>query len=353
VGTYLSFLIFGGEFPGEDFISRLYTVHVLLVPGILLGLIVVHLFFVVFHKHTQYPGPGRSNTNVVGYPLLPIYIAKAGGFFFIVFGLSALLGGFATINPIWSYGAYSPSPVTAGSQPDWYIGWLEGALRLMPGLEITAFGSTLSLNVLIPAVIVPGIVFTLLGVYPFLEAWVTGDKREHHLLDRPRNQPVRTGLGVMALTFYTILFAAGGNDILAIVFGMSINAITWAFRVLIFVLPPLAFVVTKRVCLGLQRRDREKVLHGRETGVIMRLPHGEFVEVHEPISPEEAYLLTQHDVQRPLPPGAVAKTDAHGVPHRGGPLAKTREKLSGFYFGERIEPPTPSDVHELEASGHH
>jgi ubiquinol-cytochrome c reductase cytochrome b subunit len=220
----------------------------------------------------------------------------------------------------------------------------------MPPLELYFFGVTLSLNVLIPAGIIPGLVFTVLALYPFIEAWVTGDRREHHLLDRPRNQPVRTGIGVMALTFYIILWGAGGNDILAIVFGLSINAITWVFRILVIVLPPIAFVVTKRICLGLQRRDRDKVVHGRETGVIMRLPHGEFVEVHEPISAEEAYLLTQHDVQRPLEAGAA--TDRHGVRRPGGPMRRLRTRLSRFYFAERVEPPTPRERAELEHAGH-
>ena len=142
VGTYLSFFLFGGEFPGDAIIPRLYTAHVLLLPGVLLALIGAHMLLLVFHKHTQWPGPGRTNDNVVGYPLLPIYAAKAGGFFFIVFGMSALMGGLMTLNPVWRFGPYDPSQVTAGSQPDWYMGWPDGALRIMPGLETHLFGFT-------------------------------------------------------------------------------------------------------------------------------------------------------------------------------------------------------------------
>ncbi len=134
VGTYISFFLFGGEFPGTAIISRLYMLHILLVPALILLMIVLHLFMVVVHKHTQYPGPGRNDNNVVGYPLGPVYAAKAGGFFFIVFGVLALMAGFFTINPIWNYGPYDPSPVSAGTQPDWYIGFVDGALRLMPGV---------------------------------------------------------------------------------------------------------------------------------------------------------------------------------------------------------------------------
>ncbi len=352
VGSYMSFLVFGGEFPGVDFIPRLYTIHVLLIPGILLALITAHLILVVFHKHTHYPGPGRTERNVVGYPLLPVYMAKAGGFFFLVFGITAALGAFVTINPIWTYGPYTPSPLSAGAQPDWYIGFLEGALRMMPSWETQAFGFTLSWNVLIPAAVFPGLIFTLLIVYPFIEAWVTGDRREHHLADRPRNQATRTALGVMAISFYLVLLAAGGNDILAIQFHWNINALTWIFRVMLLVLPPIAFWVTKRICLGLQRRDRDRVLHGRETGIILRLPGGEFVEVHEPIPAEEAYLLTQHQVQRPVE--VPESVDENGVRRPGIPLARRlRAKVSSFYFQDRVEVPTPREAKELESAGHH
>jgi ubiquinol-cytochrome c reductase cytochrome b subunit len=350
VGTYASFFMFGGEFPGEDLIPRLYMVHILLIPALILGLIGAHLALVVFHKHTQYPGAGRTNKNVVGFPLLPVYAAKAGGFFFVVFGVLAFISAVAPINPVWMFGPYNPSEVSAGSQPDWYIGFLEGSLRLMPNLETRLWGYTLSWNVLIPSLVIPGVMFMVFAAYPFLEAWVTGDRTEHHILDRPRNQPVRTGLGVLFITSYAILWLAGGNDILAITFGLSINSITWFFRFFFFIGPPLAFWITKRACLGLQRRDREKVLHGRETGILMQLPHGEFVEVHEPISAEERWRLVQHEVQRPI--DAPNATDRNGVARRFAVGGKARAKVSGWFYEDRVEPPTPTEVRELE-SGHH
>jgi ubiquinol-cytochrome c reductase cytochrome b subunit len=190
-----------------------------------------------------------------------------------------------------------------------------------------------------------------MAIYPFLERWVTGDNREHHILDRPRNVPTRTGLGVLALSTWLILLAAGANDILAVTFHLSINMITNSFRVLIFVLPPLAYVVTKRICLGLQRRDRDLVLHGRETGRIVRLPHGEMIEVHEPISEVRKWELTQHLAREPYQVGAV--TDANGVPRRKLMLAKARARVSRFYFEDRVQPPTPDEVRQLEASDHH
>jgi ubiquinol-cytochrome c reductase cytochrome b subunit len=346
VGTYMSFFIFGGEFPGTDFIPRLYTVHVLLVPGIILALISVHLMLVWYQKHTQFPGMGRTERNVVGFPLFPVYMAKAGGFFFVVFGITALMGALFQINPIWLYGPYVPDQITAGSQPDWYIGWLEGALRMMPNIEINIASTwTLSLNVLIPAVVMPGIVFTVMALYPFIERWATGDPRPHHLLDRPRNAPTRTAFGVMALTFYCLLWAQGGNDLIASTFEINVFAITWFMRVAIFVLPPIAFVVTKRICFGLQRRDRDKLLHGYESGIIKRLPNGKYYEQHEPIGDEErALLMARAEMPQPLP--MPQKYDANGVRQKGYLLKSTQARLSHFFYNERIPMPTQAEIEE-------
>jgi ubiquinol-cytochrome c reductase cytochrome b subunit len=351
VGTYVSFFLFGGEFPGEDIIPRLYTAHVLLIPGVFLALITVHVMLVWYQKHTQYPQPGRTEKNAVGYPFFPVYTAKAGGFFFITFGVTTLLSAFASINPVWLFGPYNPGEISAGSQPDWYMGFLEGSLRLFPNWETHLLGYTIPWNVLGPALIIPGLLFTPMAIYPFLERWVTGDNAEHHVLDRPRNVPTRTGLGVMALVTWLMLLAAGANDVIAVAFHLSINTITWSFRVLIFIVPPLAYIVTKRICLGLQRRDRDLVLHGRETGRIVRLENGEMIEVHEPISDARKWELTQHHVHRPAEIGPL--TDANGVPRRRILAAKVRSKVSKFYFEDRVEPPTPAEARELESSGHH
>ena len=344
VGSYLSFFAFGGAFPGEAFIPRIYVVHVLILPGIFLALITVHLMLVWYQKHTQWPGPGRTEKNVVGYPLMPAYMAKAGGFFFIVFGVTAFLGAVASINPIWLYGPYNPGQVSAGSQPDWYMGWLDGLVRMAPPLETYIFGYTLSWNILIPALIVPGIIFTGMALYPFIESWITGDKREHHLLDRPRNVPNRTALGVMSITFMLVALINGGNDIIATTFELSINQVMWMSRIGIIVLPPIAFVVTKRICLSLQRADRELVLHGRETGRLLMLPHGEFVEVHEPISPELAWKLTAHEQAPAL---SLEDTDINGVRRAGGLKNKLRKRLNQSN-AESIAKPTLTDLKEIE-----
>ena len=352
IGSYASYLLFGGQFPGDALIPRLFTVHVLLIPGLILALVGLHLLLVVLHKHTQYPGPGRSDRNVVGFPLFPVYVAKAGGFFFIVFAVTALLAATFTINPIWSFGPYDPSPVSAGAQPDWYMLFLEGGLRLVPGwTEFELGGFTWSFNILIPGVIIPGILFTALALYPFIESWATGDKREHHVLERPRNAPVRTGIGVALIVSFLVLALAGSNDVIATHFHLSINDITKFFRVFIILGPILAFWLTKRLCLGLQRKDRELVLHGHETGRILRFADGEYVEVHKPLSADERWLRVQHEPSRPLQ--IAPETNSRGVLRRGYRKDRIRQRVSQFFYQDRVEPVTPAELAAADAHGGH
>jgi ubiquinol-cytochrome c reductase cytochrome b subunit len=338
IGTYLSMLLFGGEFPGTDIIPRLFTIHILLVPAAILGLIAIHLVLVVVHKHTHYAGPGRTNRNVVGHPVLPVFGAKAGGFFFLVFGIITLISATTSINAMWVYGPYDPSPVSAGSQPDWYMLWTDGGLRLIPGWEFTIFGYVISLNMLIPFAVYGGLL-GFLALYPFLEAWVTGDEREHHLADKPYNAPVRTGLGVAWILVYLILALAATNDLIAIALQLSINDLTWLFRIAIFVAPVLGFYITKRLCLSIQRHKRDLALHGRETSRIVRTATGDMIEIHEPLSEYERWELIAHDDYRPLKAGK-------GV-------SSLRAKATSFFFKDRIEPITPAELRSaLEHAGH-
>ncbi|GAA1348473.1 ubiquinol-cytochrome c reductase cytochrome b subunit [Falsarthrobacter nasiphocae] len=352
VGTYISLFLFGGEFPGTDIIGRLYVLHILLVPAIILLMIVIHLFMVVVHKHTQYPGPGRTNENVVGFPVGPVYAAKAGGFFFIVFGIIAVLAGFFTINPIWNYGPYDPSPVSAGTQPDWYIGWVDGALRLMPGVlgdfsfernvRFPWGANTFVLNVLLPALGPALLILGLLFTWPWIERWVTKDNREHHVLDRPRNAPFRTAVGVAGFIFYCTLWAAASSDLIATHFRVSLNDVTYWLRALFFLGPILGFIITQRVCLSLQRKDREIVLHGRETGRLVRLPHGEYQEMHEALDPYKRHRLVHFNSYEVIP----------ATPDIDGNLTlkeKLRGRLSRLFFEDRVLPVTPA---ELEAAHH-
>jgi ubiquinol-cytochrome c reductase cytochrome b subunit len=205
------------------------------------------------------------------------------------------------------------------------------------------------MNVLFPAVILPGIIFTAMALYPFLEAWATGDKRPHHLLDRPRNAPTRTAIGAMSLSFYILLWIEGGNDIIASTFDLNVFAVTWFMRIAAIAVPPLVFVATKRICLALQRRDTAKLLHGYESGVIKRLPEGKYYEQHQPISDDErAILMARANSPQPIP--MPDKYDANGIKQRGYALKKTQAKLSHFFFGEQIPMPT---AQEIEEGRHH
>ncbi|WP_225840386.1 cytochrome bc complex cytochrome b subunit [Streptomyces sp. NK08204] len=350
VGTYLTMFIFGGEYPAEDVISRFYSIHILLVPGILVALATVHLILVFYHKHTQFRGPGRTENNVIGQPLMPNYAAKAGGFFFVVFGILSLMAGIAQINPIWNFGPYRPDQISQGSQPDWYMGFLEGALRAMPAWEFTVGGYTVNLGVIIPAVLLPTVMALSLALWPFLEAWVTGDKREHHLLDRPRERPARTSFGVAFCALYLVLFFGGANDVLAEKFHLSVNSITWVVRIGVFVIPALAYVITYRICLGLQLRDRDKLLHGRETGIIKRLPHGEFIEVHERLERGTEYMLLSRESAEALP-APVREQD--GVRNPEFRKQALRFKLNRWLNGGQVATPTPQELqHALEHHGH-
>ncbi|MFI5565474.1 cytochrome bc complex cytochrome b subunit [Amycolatopsis japonica] len=284
MGTWIHWALFGGEFPGNEIIPRLYTIHILLLPGIMLGLVAAHLALVWYQKHTQFPGVRRKETNVVGVRIMPVFALKGGAFFALVTGVIALMSGLFQINPIWNIGPYNAAQVSAGSQPDWYMAWADGMLRIWPAWELYLGNYT------VPAVFFPGaigmpLLIGLLVMYPWIERKLSKDTAHHNLLQRPRDVPVRTSLGIMALTFFAVIMLSGFNDIIAFAFDISLNATTWAGRIGVLLLPPIAYYITYRICLGLQRADREVLEHGVETGIIKRLPHGEFIEIHQPLGP--------------------------------------------------------------------
>jgi ubiquinol-cytochrome c reductase cytochrome b subunit len=329
VGTWVTSSLFGGEFPGEIILSRLYILHVFLLPGILLALIVAHVGLVFKQKHTQWPGPGRTNHNVVGERMFPRYAIKQTGFFMIVFGVIAFMGGLFQINPIWLFGPYEAAVVSAGSQPDWYVMFLDGSTRLMPAWDIRFFGYTIP-AILWPTVVLPGILSVVPMLYPFIEARWKKDKESHNLLQRPRDAPDRTALGAMSLAFYIVLVISGGNDIIAYKYDISLNAMTWAGRIGILLLPPLAYYVVHRICLGLQQHDREVLAHGVETGIIKRLPNGAFVEVHQPLAPTDGHRHGSLDY--------VGWT----VPKKMNRLGALGPAIRGFFTKiEEPAPPTP------------
>lgn len=345
-GSWISFLLFGGEFPGTDIIPRLYILHIMLLPAILIAALGVHLLLLIINKHTQFAGPGRTNDNVVGVPVMPTFAAKAGGFFFIVFGVIMLIAATFTINPIWAYGPYDPSPVSAGTQPDWYIGFADGALRLIPpGLEYIIGGYTLSMNIMIPLLILP-IFLALVAFYPFIEAWITGDKREHHILDRPRNTPVRTAIGAAGVTFYAVLWAAASSDLIATHFKVTIEGTIHTLQAMAILAPIIAYMVTRRVCLALQKKDREIALHGFESGRIVRLPGGEYIEVHQELDAYERWRLTSFTEYEPL----MVRPDEKG---RITVNKRARAAMSRWFFEDRIIPVSKGEIEQAHGKDSH
>lgn len=293
VGTWLSSVLFGGAFPGR-IIENLSAVHLLVVPLGLLVLIAGRARSAYRHRPPQFAAAGREEDNVVGVPLLPNGVARAGGFFAIVVGTLVLMATVVTVAPIWEYGPSDPGNASAGSQPDWYTGFLDGALRLVPpGWEVVFLDRTWTLAVLVPLMVV-GVFLAVVALFPLLEEWVTRDRTEHHLLDRPRNVATRTGVGVAGVVFFGVLWAAGSADVVALVFHVSFESVILTLQIALLAGPLLGFILTRRVCLGLQRKDRDLVLHGYETGRIVRLPGGEYVEVHQALDADERWRLAAH-----------------------------------------------------------
>ena len=309
IGTYTAYFLFGGAYPGQDIMPRMYITHVLLIPGLILALVTAHIFISFHQKHTAMPSLENSERKIRGQTFYPYFVLKGTAWFFFIFGAMAVLATFAQINPVWLYGPYSPLAISSASQPDWYLGILEGALRVMPSWEIGFLGHTLTLSVFIPFALPLGIILGGAAVWPFFERWVTRDNDEHHINDRPRNAPVRTGIGVAAVVFYGVLWAEGANDVIASTLRMPLYTVTWIARGLVIAGPVVAFIVTRRVCLGLQRRDAETLEHGVETGIIRQLPDGGFTEVREPVGDEARAVLSAKPAVRSLP-----AADASGVP---------------------------------------
>ena len=334
IGTWMHWLIFGGDFPSELMLDRFYIAHVLIIPGIILGLIAAHLALVWYQKHTQFPGSGRAENNVVGVRILPLFGIKAAAFGLITAGVLALMAGLTTINAIWLLGPYNPAQVSAGSQPDIYMLWTDGLARVMPAWELYLGNYTVPGAFWVA--MLAGLMVVLLIAYPFIEAKITGDTAHHNLLQRPRDVPVRTSLGMMGIAFYFLVTLSGGNDLFAYHFGVSLNAMTWVGRIGLIVLPPLAYFVTYRICIGLQRSDREVLEHGIETGVIKMMPNGAFVEIHQPLG----------------------EVDEHGhpvpLPYAGAPVPKQMNQL-GFsgHPGRGALTPDPEDVARKAAEIEH
>jgi len=289
VGTYLATFVFGGNFPGNGvIIPRFFLLHILIIPLVLLGLIAGHLGLLVRQKHTQFAGHGRTEDNVVGTPMYPTFILKTTGFLFMVAGVLWALGGLVQINPIWQFGPYEATRISYAVQPDWYMGWLDGALRIMPSWEFSGFGHTIPFVVFLPAVLFPGLTFNLFYLWPFIESRVTGNRAAHNLLDRPRDRPLHTAVGATGLAFYFMLFAASSTDVLANFTQISLNTVLWFFRFAVIIIPIIVGLVTWSIC-------REMTgLHGigkrKRSVVVTRSEHGEYATVVSPPRPGDGHV---------------------------------------------------------------
>jgi ubiquinol-cytochrome c reductase cytochrome b subunit len=334
IGTWMHWLVFGGDYPGTEVIGRFYSLHILVIPGIILAVIGLHVALVWFQKHTQFPGPGKTENNVVGVRVLPSFAAKGGGFFAVVFGVIVLLAGIFQINPVWTLGPYNPSQVSAGIQPDFYMGFLDGMVRVWPDWEVrNLFGHYMIPAVFFPSILAATLLMILVISYPFIERKYTKDKAPHNLLQRPRDVPVRTSLGVAFLAFYIMNMINGANDLFAFKLDISLNVMTWIGRIGSIVLPVVAYMITYRLCLGFQHHDREVLEHGVETGIVRRSPTGEFYEVHQPLGG-----VDEHGHAIPLAYQGAA------VPKRMNELGAAGRAVPGFL--------TPKDQTGVIEYGH-
>jgi ubiquinol-cytochrome c reductase cytochrome b subunit len=256
IGPWLAFLVFGGTVPNDATIPRMYEWHIFLVPALLALLIAAHLALIWRQLHTNYPGKGRSDKLIVGSRLWPTYTIKSIALFLAVFAVVTALGGWAQIDPIWVYGPYKPVGIMPGAQPDWYLGWVEGAMRLFPGVNLRLWGYLIP-ELFFPGFLFPFLMFVVLYFLPFLDKFITGDVREHNVLRLPSDHPLGTAFGCSVFAFLIVLEFAGADDVLAVAAGGSVIAYRAMLRVLVFVVPAVVGILMYVLCeRARQKRSR-------------------------------------------------------------------------------------------------
>jgi ubiquinol-cytochrome c reductase cytochrome b subunit len=322
IGPWLSYTLWGGRYPGTTFIPRLFVIHEFLFPLIIIGLLTAHLMILWHQKHTDFPGPGKTETNIRGSRIWPAYAFKAGGLMMLVGAATFALAGFVQINPIWLYGPYTPYNVSAGAQPDWYLGWLDGSLRLFPHWEFRSFGFEIP-NPVFPGLLMPTILMGILFAWPWIDAKIYNDHRAHNLLDRPRDKPFRTGAGVAGILFFTILTLGTGADILA-------NNLHWPWERIVEILqwglivgPIAGFTIAFRTCKALQLSDAHPIQRPLG-GVIYRTATGAYHTVGE-------HHGNGHD------------TNGHGADGATAANGRVAYGEGTEHEGEEARPAAPSD----------
>jgi ubiquinol-cytochrome c reductase cytochrome b subunit len=319
VGSYLAFFLFGSAYPGHIILERFYIIHILILPLIIIGLIGAHLGLLVRQKHTQFPGSGRTEHNVVGSPMYPQFAAKTTGFLLMITGVLGVLGGFAQINPIWQFGPYTAPKISYAVQPDWYMGWLDGALRIMPSWQWTGWGHTIPWEVFLPAVIFPGVIFNICLAWPMIERRFTKDYLIHNLLDRPRDRPKRTAAGAAMIALLFTVFGASSTDVLANYFHVSLNQVLWFFRIAVIVVPIIAGLVTWKICVEMQ--EVPGAVQRKRAMIVSRTPEGEYVAVpaderpgdeHHELPPEPVPVRIELEPET-VGAGATSATSESGV----------------------------------------
>jgi ubiquinol-cytochrome c reductase cytochrome b subunit len=266
IGTWLAFLLFGGEYPAPDILSRLFVIHVMILPAAIAVVMGAHLAILWRQKHTNFPGRGLKESEIRGPRVWPRYAFASAGLFFVIFAVLSLLGGNAQINPVWLYGPYDPITASAASQPDWYLGFTEGAIRLFPGWELRAFGHEIA-EPFFPGVVLPGILFGAMFLWPWIERVFTRDSTEHNLLQFPRDVPWRTAVGAATISFLAVLTLAGGSDVLASLLDISVERVTDILRGVVIALPVVVLFVTYYICRELHSHDVHPIRESKISSV--------------------------------------------------------------------------------------
>lgn len=274
VGEWASFFALGGVWPTQILIQRLFTLHVFVMPMLIAAGIAAHLMILWRQKHTQFPGAGRTQENVVGSPLFPVYMVKSLSLQMGVVAVLCALGAFVQINPVWIWGPYKTYQAISPAQPDWYIGWLEGALRIGPPLALHFPGHMIP-SAFWPGFVLPMIIMAAMLAYPFIEAVIRKDRTPHHLLERPRDVPGRTALGVAFFLFMTTLFFAGSDDLQARYLHLPLDDLVWGYRFFALLGPAIGFAVTYAMMNDLRSKDGT---HKAPRVRLYRKPEGGFEE---------------------------------------------------------------------------